>query len=133
MAAIAKVSCSIRASSDVGANKDAAAADDNADTGAASMTARAELTAITLPSIPTLRANDSMNKLRMRSFMMLAFNAASDKCNADDADDGDFDADNDGGGVDRMSKSPSVMAESVATDDPGDAAPLLLLPLMLAA
>jgi hypothetical protein len=132
---MARVSCSIRASSDMGENNDAATAaddDDAVDIGAASMTVRAELTAITLPSIPTLRANDSMKMLRMRSFMMLVLNTARDACSGGGADDdGDDDAGSDGGGVDRITKSPSAIEDSDATDAPGDAT--TLLPLMLAA
>jgi hypothetical protein len=119
----------------MGENNDAATAaddDDAVDVGAASMTVRAELTAITLPSIPTLRANDSMKMLRMRSFMMLVLKTARDACSGGGADDdGDDDAGSDGGGVDRITKSPSAIEDSDATDAPGDAT--TLLPLMLAA
>ena len=132
---MASVSCSMRASSDIGENKDAAAAADDvdaADTGAASMTVRAELTAITLPSIPTLRAYDSMKMLRMRSFIMFVLKTARDACDGGAVDDdGDDDAGNDGGGVDRITKSPSAIEDSDATDAPGDAT--TLPPLILAA
>jgi len=68
---MASVSCSMSASKDIGGKEDGTCAVDADAVGGASISARAALTAMTLPSMPNERANNSMNMPRMRSFMTL--------------------------------------------------------------
>lgn len=68
---IARVSCSMSASKETGGKKDGNCAADADVMGGASISARAALTAITLPSMPKERANNSINMPRIRSFITL--------------------------------------------------------------
>ncbi len=68
---MASVSCSMSASKEIGGKEDGNCAVDADVMGGASISARAALTAITLPSMPKERANNSMNMPRTRSFITL--------------------------------------------------------------